>query len=409
MQRKISVTLLIVIVAVSVLLTYSLTSLDLNRKYNRKLNDVLTSHSAYYKADEIRDLIGQYFIGDADEKRMEEYALDGLIAGLGDKYAVYLTADEFRARELESAGQLVGIGTQVVWNDDAELLEIVDVFPDSPAQKAGVEPGDLINMIGEKSVSDLGYDEAVRVIRGEAGTEVSFTVIRGETEQIGFTVARAAVSTPSVYFHFFRDEKGNDTKIGVIRISGFDSTTPEQFSEALRQLTEGGAEGVVYDLRNNPGGELNSVTSILDLLLPEGPIVRLYDKAKNETTISSDQEFLDMKAVVLINGNSASAAELFTSALRDYAKKDLIDVTVMGTKTYGKGTAQTIFRLSDNSAISISTKTYDPPFSDNYEGIGIKPDITVEQTEEARKINFYKLTDANDNQLIEAVHCLLGK
>ena len=409
MSRKFSLSAVLLIAAFCILLTFSVTHLTLNQKYNRKLNEIITDYNQYEKLSEINDLISSYYFGEADAAGLEEATAEGLIAGLGDKYAAYYTAEEYRLRELESSGKIVGIGIQIIWNGAAETLEVVSVLAESPAEEAGIRPGDMIDSVGGEKVSRLGFQNAEKKIRGTEGTQVSFSVIRDGSRQLEFTVTRAVVSSPSVTSHFYVDPEKGETKVGVIRISGFESTTPEEFSAAVSDLKAGGAVGFVYDLRGNPGGELTSVTSILDTLLPEGPIVRLTDKTGTETTYSSDEAHLDMPCVVLVNGSSASAAELFTAALQDYAKEELISATVMGTKTYGKGTAQTLFRLKDNSAISISTKKYAPPFSDNYEGIGVIPDVTVELSEEAAAINFYKLDDTTDNQLMEAARALTEK
>ena len=409
MSRKFSLSAVLLIAAACILLTFSVTHLTLNQKYNRKLNEIITDYNEYEKLTEIHELIASYYLKETEKATLEEATAEGLIAGLGDKYAVYYTAEEYRNKVLESSGKLVGIGVQIIWNDEAETLEVISVLDDSPAGNAGVLPGDLIDSVGGEKVSTLGFQNAEKKIRGNEGTQVSFSVIRDGSRQLEFTVTRAVVVSPSVSSHFYVDPEKGETKIGVIRISGFESTTPEEFSSAVSEMKEKGAVGFVYDLRGNPGGELSSVTEILDTLLPEGPIVRLTDKNGSETTFSSDGAFLDMPCVVLVNGSSASAAELFAAALQDYAKKGMIRATVMGTKTYGKGTAQTIFRLKDNSAISISTKKYDPPFSGNYEGTGVLPDITIELSEEAASINFYKLDDSTDNQLMEAARSIPAK
>ncbi|MCQ2426552.1 MAG: S41 family peptidase [Lachnospiraceae bacterium] len=406
MSRKFSLSAVLLIVAASVLLTFSVTHLTLNQKYNRRLNEIIADYNEYAKMSEISELIASYYIGETNGALLEEATIDGLISGLGDKYAVYYTAEEYKEKELESSGKLVGIGVQIIWNEESEALEVIDVLEGSPAKEAGLLPGDLIDSVGGEKVSTLGFEATGDRIRGSEGTQVTFSVIRDGARQIEFTVTRAAVASPSVYRHFYVDPDKGETKVGVIRITGFDSTTPVQFADAVETMKSAGAVGFVYDLRGNPGGELTSVTTILDALLPEGPIVRLTDKNGSETTYSSDADFLDIPCVVLVNGASASAAELFTSALRDYAKEGKVDAVVMGTKTYGKGTAQTLFRLKDNSAVSISTKKYDPPFSDNYEGIGITPDITVELSEEAASVNFYKLDDSTDNQLMEAARAI---
>ena len=201
----------------------------------------------------------------------------------------------------------------------------------------------------------------------------------------------------------YKNEDGSESDIGIIKILQFDlKNAPEQFIAAIDDLTQSGVDKLIFDVRYNPGGELDSITQILDYILPEGPIIRTIDRNGKWDTIYSNSASLDMPMAVLVNGSTASAAELFTSALRDYGKS----ITV-GTQTYGKGTMQSVIQLEDGSAISISTKMYYPPFSDNYEGVGIKPDIEIEMADDVKHINIYKLTDQQDTQLQAAVEALM--
>ncbi|MBR5680077.1 MAG: hypothetical protein IKX19_05430, partial [Clostridia bacterium] len=189
-----------------------------------------------------------------------------------------------------------------------------------------------------------------------------------------------------------------DESIGVIRVTGFDAGTPGQFVSAVDNLRAEGCDKLIIDLRYNPGGELNSIVSVLDYILPEGPIVRIMDADGNQVNAYySDAEELDMPMAVVVNGSTASAAELFTSAVKDYQK-----ATIVGTITYGKGCMQTTVPLSDNSAVSITYRMYNPPFSDNYHGIGVIPDVVVELDEALSNKNIYKITDEEDNQLAAA-------
>ena len=193
-----------------------------------------------------------------------------------------------------------------------------------------------------------------------------------------------------------------DSSVGIIKISEFDGNTPTQFVAAVEDLQSKGCEKLVIDLRYNPGGELSSIVTTLDYILPEGPIVRIFDADGNEVkTYYSEATELDMPMAVLVNGSTASAAELFTSAVRDYNK-----AVIVGTTTYGKGCMQTTIPLSDNSAVSVTYRMYNPPFSDNYHGVGIVPDVEVELDESLTGKNIYKITDEEDNQLAAAVKSL---
>ena len=393
-------------VLLAILLTFNMTYLTLNNKYSRKLNEILAGYGTYDKLEDIASLIRQNYIGEVDEDALNDAIMSGYLAGIGDKYARYISTSEFQEWQLNENGRSVGIGVQVIYDEALSALEIVRILPDSPAEKAGLAIADLITAIDGQTVANVGYDGSKKLMKGEPESEVSLSVIRGMSQQLDFRLKRAEVESVSVTSHLFHDADGNVTDVGVIRIYEFNQTTPEQFKAAVEELRSAGAVRFVYDLRNNPGGSLSSVVSILDFLLPEGPIVHLTDKAGERKTESSDAEYLDAPCCVLVNGNTASAAELFAAALKDYAANGSVRATVLGTKTYGKGTAQSVIRLSDNSAISISTKMYDPPYSANYEGVGVKPDREVELSEEAQQINFYKLTDETDNQLKEAVSAL---
>ena len=217
---------------------------------------------------------------------------------------------------------------------------------------------------------------------------------------LDFKMTRAKVVAQSIMYHAYEQ----DPTIGIVRITGFDLGTPAQFKNACETLMKDGATRFIFDVRYNPGGDLSAITDILDYLLPEGPIVRIVDKEGKEVTYGSDADELDVPMCVLVNGNTASAAELFSSALQDYKK-----ATIIGTVTFGKGTVQQILSLGDGSGIGISYRMYCPPFSDNYEGVGVQPDVVLELDESLAEKNIYLITDEEDNQLQKAVEILNGE
>jgi carboxyl-terminal processing protease len=235
-------------------------------------------------------------------------------------------------------------------------------------------------------------------MQGSADTYAEFTAARGEnySERIQMKIKRGYVNEQTVMSHMYND---GTNSIGIIKILQFDTGTPDQFTAAIKDLQSQGADTFIFDVRNNSGGELNSVVAMLDYLLPEGPVIRITDGDGNETTMDSEEGELDSKMAVLVNHTTASAAELFAAALRDYDKAILV-----GVQTYGKGSMQTIVRLSDNSAIRVTYKMYSPPFSDNYNGVGLTPDFITELSADAAKQNLYTLKDTDDNQLQEAIN-----
>lgn len=354
---------------------------------------------AYEKLSQISEVLDEYYLYDIDEDLLSAYILKGYMYGIGDNYAEYFTKEEFDALMSDTNAEMVGIGISVA-SDGNDGILIISVFPDSPAQKAGVMPGDVVTHImadGEMTaVSSLGFTVASNHMRGEAGTKCEFIVARGEdlSESVEFSIERGKITEYTVTHRVHTLDK----KIGVIAISSFDKETPNQFKKAYDELLAAGCEKLVIDVRNNPGGELISVCTTLDMLVPEGPVIRTVDKAGNETVeYTSDKNESNVPMAVLVNGNTASAGELFAACLKDYEKAVLV-----GETTFGKGSMQTTMSFSDGTAFKYTFRYYCPPFSDNYDGVGIKPDVKAELSKEALS-HFYTLTDAEDTQLQAAV------
>lgn len=356
------------------------------------------------KLKELGEKFDRVYIGDTDYETAEKYVMMSYLAGTGDVYAGYFTSEEYREMTEASYGNSQGIGINVISNGYNDFFEVLSVMPDSPAMEAGVEPGDIIAYIGigeeRESVAELGYDVALTKMRGEAGTKAEFTVLRGEnlSEEKEFSIVRGHYTNQTVMSHIYAP----DNSIGVIKITGFEGVTPAQFISAVEELTSKGAESLIVDLRNNPGGDKDSVCSVLDYILPEGPLLRAQETGGEITVIAeSDKNKIDIPISVVVNENTASAAELFTSAMRDYNR-----AKIAGTVTYGKGCMQTYYPLSDGSVFKATVAMYYPPFSDNYDGVGITPDVEVELDEALEKKNVFKITDEEDNQLRAAAELL---
>ncbi|MHB1152131.1 MAG: S41 family peptidase [Eubacteriales bacterium] len=400
MLKKIPLGVAAVIMLLAVLVTFQITYLTITNKYEMKLNDLEASpqFNLYSKLTGVDELFRSLYIGEINEDELTDAIIRGYIQGTGDAYAQYMNSDEFKQFMNDLGGELEGIGIIVIYNDEYKALEIAGVMPDSPALEAGLLPGDLIIEVDDLDVSVLGYYGAVARMQGSADTYANFTVARNEdySERLKMTVKRGYVTEQTIMSHMYKDDTNS---IGIVKILQFDAKTSGQFTAAIEDLKSQGADTFIFDVRNNSGGELNSVVSMLDYLLPEGPVIRITDGDGNETVMSSDANELDAKMAVLINRTTASAAELFAAAMRDYGKAFLV-----GVQTYGKGSMQTIVRLADNSAIRVTYKMYSPPFSDNYNGIGLVPDFIVELSEEAAKKNLYNINDTEDNQLQEAVN-----
>ena len=366
--------------------TEKLTADEITAKLTKKIRELM----AYYDA---------YYVGELDADDLIEGVAEGLVAYSGDKYGDYHPKEEYQQLTSDYGGEFAGIGVSVAYNSKYLAIEILSVMNNSPALEAGLLPNDLIVAVAGEDVAFLGYNKAIENIRGEVGTTVTITVLRGETK-FDVTLTRQTVEEQSVVYDEIVSESLNDP-IGYIRVTTFNEKTPAQFYEAIRSGLGSSVHGFIIDMRNNGGGTLNSVVSMLDYLLFEGPIVRIQYKSGEETVYKSNAYGLSSRVpiIVLVNGNTASAAELFTSSLRDYGR-----AIVVGETTYGKGTVQSIIRLSDGSALRISTAMYAPPFSDNFEGVGITPDVKVSLADEYKSTNLYKLAYENDAQLQAAVN-----
>ena len=410
MQRKVSLGTSIIVLIIAVILG-SFASVMAYKTWNPATTvtqDGTQQNSALSDIDreieDVKKIIETYYIGDVNEEDIKKMTLVGFMSGLGDRYGGYYDAEGYSELMDDLEGDMQGIGVSVIYNYDLMGIEIIDVFPDSPAMEAGLETGDVITYCEKDgdyvSVAYLGYEVALNTLRGKAGTVAKFIAVRGASydEELEFEITRDYVTEQSVRHRLCT----LDDTVGIIKISGFSTATVEQFKEALADLKEKGVKKLIFDVRNNPGGELNSICSILDILVPEGPVIRTKTKNSDITTIYySDSEELDMPMAVLVNHNTASAAELFTSTLKDYEK-----AVIVGETTYGKGSMQTMIQLPSGGGVKLTTALYYPPFSDNYDGIGVTPDVEISLSEESAAKSIYKLTDEEDDQLKAAIDAL---
>ncbi len=345
------------------------------------------------------------YVGEIDEEKLIYMVANGYIMGAEDMYGGYYTADEFKTVLGDVEGNTVGIGVYVTADLETDGIRISYVMKDGPANEAGLLPKDIITHIDGKSVTELGYYTAIDQIKGEAGTKVKLTVLR-DGKYFEKTLTRKTVNVESVIYT--KHESAED--VGVIRIVEFNNTTVEQFLAAVDEaIKNDGCTSLVFDLRGNPGGTLPSVVDILDFMLPEGIIITQRYASGEKMEYRSDNEGdefealygKDIKMAVLVDGSTASAAELFTCAMKDYEK-----AIIVGEKTYGKGCGQNVVPLYDGSGLVFTTFLYDPPKSKNYNGVGIAPDVKAELSEEASKKNIFERSHDEDDQLKAAVEAL---
>ena len=393
----VSLPLAIVLILLTALLTFQTTFVVLNMKHTLELTKAKAKINKFDVLLEAYNIFGDEYIYDIDTDKLIDSMLTAFNAQ--DKYSAYYTKEDYLEMLVGSQGSAKGIGVYI--SGTLESITITYVMPGSPAEKAGLKGGDKIISVDGVYVKDVGYNKAVNMVAGENGTQVMLGILRDGAEMdIGVVrgdyTAYTVIHRPISVF----DDNGAETeKIGYIKIIQFDQITVSQFKKAVKELRDGGCEKFIFDLRGNPGGELYSVVSILDYLLPKGPIVHILDADKNVTKVyESDANEVTGEMVVLTDENTASAGELFTSALRDYNK-----ATLIGTKTYGKGCGQSFHPLSNGGFITVTSFYYNPPFGENYDGIGIYPDIEVELPEEYRNTNTLLIPSESDTQLSAAL------
>lgn len=402
MNRKIPFSACVVLMLIAALLTYQMVTVSNEIKYNKAMTDFTVRPLENPKLAEIGALVDEYYVKDVDEQYLSDSMVYGYVYGLGDPHAGYFTIDSYKEYIESLQGAFTGIGIRITLEilDDQETDRVVifEVMDNSPAKAAGILPGDILYSVEGTLYNELGYDKAVELMLGEAGTTLTIEVLRGDNIK-EFKIERQFFDSQLVTYK----TTDANAEIGYIRIYQFGTATISQFKNAVETLRAKGVKKLIFDVRNNPGGEFVSITSVLDYLLPEGEIIITQDKHGNEVVERSDKNQVDMPMVVLANEATASAGELFTAALMDYGKAVFI-----GTTTYGKGTVQRTFPLSDGSAVKFSIENYLPPSRVSYDGIGIKPDIEVQLSEESAK-RMYLIDESEDEQLCAAIEYLINE
>lgn len=337
------------------------------------------------KMEELNDYIEKYYLFDYEEENIEDGIYKGMMAGLGDVYTGYYTPEEYADFMESTNGNYSGIGAMLQQDYTTGIITVVKVFAGSPAEEAGMLADDILYKVKGEEVTGQDLSLVVTDLKGEEGTTVDFSVLRG-TDVIDMTATRRHIEVPTVEWKML------DARIGYIAISEFDDVTDDQFMDALDDLQRQGMTDLVIDLRDNGGGLVDVTCAILDRLLPEGMIVYTEDKNGNREEMRSDAEnYYDGGMAVLVNGSSASASEIFAGAIKDYGVG-----TLVGTQTFGKGIVQNLFPLSDGSAVKITVSRYFTPAGNNIHGVGIEPDIIVEKEKDSDQ----------DDQLQKAIEVL---
>lgn len=343
----------------------------------------------------IMSVIDSEFYFEYDKNEILDGIYYGILDSLGDVYSTYYSEEEFNELMESTEGIYYGIGVQVTQSYETGIITVAKVFEGAPAFESGMLPGDILVAVNDEDISGMDLNLVVTLIKSEEeGSKVKITVLR-DGKYVDMDVERRKVEYPTVEYEML------DNKIGYLQLAEFDSISVKQFEAALKDLNAQGMEGIVFDLRNNPGGTLDSVVGILDMILPECTIIYTEDKAGRVGSkyVSDADTILNVPAVVLVNGNSASAAEVFAGDVQDMGV-----ATLVGTTTFGKGIVQQIYPVGDGTAIKLTQSSYFTSGGRNIHGDGIEPDVYVELDEEL--LSKAVIEKDEDNQLKKALEVL---
>ncbi len=369
MNKKITLGIALSLVAIACAVTFILTSFFTLQSFNKKIVDVNEKSKKYNALNDLEIQVRDNYYGSIDQEGADKGILKGYIAGIGDPYSKYLTADEYAAQLDLEKGEQIGLGLTLA-NDASGYIKIADILPDSPAENEGLAPGDVIVAIDNKDVLTIGFDESVASMEGTEGSSLKLT-IRRDGVDTDYTFIRRSIEIQSVTGEMLNGF------VGYIQIKGFRKNTPDQFLDVLGRLNANGAKAFVFDLRDNSDGLMDALEECLDPLLPEGVIATAsYKDGHTDTLVYSDENMIDTPMVVLVNKQTSCAAELFAASLRDFRSAKII-----GVKTAGKGVIQDTIRFDDGGALIITVAECSTTQSVTFNETGIVPDTIIENNE----------------------------
>ena len=347
----------------------------------QKMKDVVRFFGA------LRFIETQY-VQDVDYTKLIDGAISGMVKTLDDPHSIYLNQQMYEMLKAHTEGSFGGIGIVMGFKDNK--VTVISVMEGMPGEAAGIKTGDEIVAVDGKPTHEIEPEEVAMHIRGEIGTNVVLTIRRAGEEDQDYTITRATIQVHTVAGQMLPDTEG----IGYIRIASFSEHTASEFKEAYNNLETEGMKGMILDLRENPGGLVTSCVEIANMVVPKGPVVSVVQKDGTKEEYDSKLEKEKYPIVVLIDGNSASASEILAGALQDTGA-----ATLVGAKSYGKGSVQVVMPLYDDDALKLTIAKYYTPSGRSIDGTGIEPDVPVEQADGA----------SNDTQLLKAIDIMKSK
>ena len=410
-MKKQNIYKIIMLVILAITITFMLTTMVMYNKFSKAYENNysgingsstsenkgdLTEISLIKTLESFKTMINQKYIGEIDEEKMLESAIKGYVEGLGDPYTEYLTKEEMSDFMEETNAEYVGIGVYLTENKTDNTILVVGVMKNSPALEAGMQEGDVITKVNDVAYTGENIDEAIKIMKGQEGTNVKVTILR-DGKEIELDVQRKKINVEHVSSQML------ENNIAYIQIDSFDSSVAESFKNQITELRNGGATKIIIDLRSNGGGIVTEATEIAELFLEKGETILITKGKKDKeelTTSEKDPIIKDIPVVVLVNEGTASASEILAGALKDKYE----NTTIVGKTTYGKGVIQTLYNLSDGSGLKITTEEYYTPNHKKINKEGIKPDIEVDLTKDAN--GYYETGIDKDAQLLKAIEIL---
>ena len=396
-EKKYKIYKIIMIVAIAIFLTFMITSISLYTYFINNpisISSDLKSNNLSRTLEKYKEIIDKYYLGEVDEEKLKEGAIKGYIEGLGDPYTEYISQEDMEDYLDDTMGNFVGIGIYMIKNTQYDKIQVLSTIKGSPAEKVGVQAGDLILTVNGVEYKADDMTTASNNIKGEEGTQVTIELLRG-TETIKYEVTREKIKVNQV------EGKVISNNIGYIKFTSFDETTADDFKAKYQELEKQGIKSLIIDLRNNGGGIVDQALEIADFVADKDSVL-LYEVDKNnkETVKKSKIEpIINMPIIILTNENTASASEILAGALKDLGKAKTV-----GTTTYGKGVIQQILKLSDGSGLKITIEEYQTPNRNKIHKVGIEPDEKVELPENIN--NVLNVKESEDTQLQKAIEML---